>query len=132
MTTADAFLAEARRAGFDFYTGVPCSFLTPLINLVPFEAVAPALVVVGFMMVSQVSRIDWSDWGIAIPAFLTFTLMPFTYSIANGLGAGFIAYVVLRSAQGRAKEVHPLLWVVAAAFVLFFGIGVIEHVLGVK
>ncbi|WP_287901701.1 NCS2 family permease [Arthrobacter sp.] len=131
-----AGIAEGARTGFaSIVTGLlllASMFLTPLINLVPFEAVAPALVVVGFMMVSQVSRIDWSDWGIAIPAFLTFTLMPFTYSIANGLGAGFIAYVVLRSAQGRAKEVHPLLWVVAAAFVLFFGIGVIEQVLGVK
>ena len=81
-------------------------FFTPLIKLVPFEAVAPALVVVGFMMVSQVGKIDWSDWGIAIPAFLTFTLMPFTYSIANGLGAGFIAYVLIRVVQGRAQG-HP-------------------------
>jgi AGZA family xanthine/uracil permease-like MFS transporter len=106
-------------------------FFTPLIYLVPFEAVAPALVVVGFMMVSQVGRIDWADWGVAIPAFLTFTLMPFTYSIANGLGAGFIAYVLIRTFQGRAKDVHPLMWAVAAAFVLFFGIGPIEQALGV-
>ena len=88
-------------------------FVTPLIKLVPFEAVAPALVVVGFMMVSQVGKIDWSDWGIGIPAFLTFTLMPFTYSIANGLGAGFIAFVLIRLFQGRAKEIHPLMWAVA-------------------
>lgn len=106
-------------------------FLTPLIYLVPFEAVAPALVVVGFMMVSQVSKIDWSDWGIALPAFLTFTLMPFTYSIANGIGAGFISFVFIRTAQGRAKEIHPLMWVVAAAFVLFFGIGLIGELVGV-
>ncbi|MDQ6754452.1 MAG: NCS2 family permease [Actinomycetota bacterium] len=107
-------------------------FVTPLIKLVPFEAVAPALVVVGFMMVSQVGKIDWSDWGIAIPAFLTFTLMPFTYSIANGLGAGFIAYVLIRTVQGRAKDIHPLMWAVAVAFVIFFGIGPIEQVFGVK
>ncbi|MHA7175119.1 NCS2 family permease [Arthrobacter sp. Sr24] len=107
-------------------------FATPLIKLVPFEAVAPALVVVGFMMVSQVGKIDWSDWGIGIPAFLTFTLMPFTYSIANGLGAGFIAFVLIRLFQGRAKEVHPLMWAVAAAFMLFFGIGVIEGMFGVN
>lgn len=107
-------------------------FATPLIKLVPFEAVAPALVVVGFMMVSQVGKIDWSDWGIGIPAFLTFTLMPFTYSIANGLGAGFIAFVLIRLFQGRAKEVHPLMWAVAAAFMLFFGIGVIEDMFGVN
>lgn len=106
-------------------------FITPLIKLVPFEAVAPALVVVGFMMVSQVGKIDWSDWGIGIPAFLTFTLMPFTYSIANGLGAGFIAFVLIRVFQGRAKEIHPLMWAVAAAFVLFFGIGPVEALLGI-
>jgi AGZA family xanthine/uracil permease-like MFS transporter len=86
-------------------------------------------VVVGFMMVSQVGRIDWQDWGIAIPAFLTFTLMPFTYSIANGLGAGFIAFVLVRTIQGRAREIHPLMWAVAAAFVIFFGIGPIEQIL---
>ncbi|NGN82299.1 NCS2 family permease [Arthrobacter silviterrae] len=107
-------------------------FVTPLIKLVPFEAVAPALVVVGFMMVSQVGKIDWSDWGLAIPAFLTFTLMPFTYSIANGLGAGFIAYVLIRLFQGRAREIHPLMWAVAAAFVLFFGIGTVEAWFGIK
>ena len=106
-------------------------FLTPLIHLVPFEAVAPALVVVGFMMVSQVAQIDWSDWGAALPAFLTFTLMPFTYSIANGIGAGMIAYAVIRTGQGRAREVHPLLWVVAVAFILFFGMGVFQDLLGV-
>jgi AGZA family xanthine/uracil permease-like MFS transporter len=107
-------------------------FFTPLISLVPFEAVAPALVVVGFMMVSQVGKIDWADWGVAIPAFLTFTLMPFTYSIANGLGAGFIAYVLVRTFQGRAREIHPLMWVVAAAFVLFFGIGPVEQLIGFR
>jgi AGZA family xanthine/uracil permease-like MFS transporter len=105
-------------------------FLTPLINLVPFEAVAPALVIVGFLMFQQVARIDWHDLGIAIPAFLTIGLMPFTYSIANGLGAGFISYVLVRLFQGRAKEIHPLMWAVAAAFLIFFGIGPVEKVLG--
>ncbi|MGM0930196.1 MAG: NCS2 family permease [Actinomycetota bacterium] len=107
-------------------------FFTPLISLVPFEAVAPALVVVGFMMVAQVGKIDWADWGVAIPAFLTFTLMPFTYSIANGLGAGFIAYVLVRTFQGRAREIHPLMWIVAAAFVLFFGMGPVEQLIGFR
>ncbi len=59
-------------------------------------------------------------------------LMPFTYSIANGLGAGFISYVLIRTFQGRAREVHPLMWAVAAAFLLFFGIGTVEELLGVK
>lgn len=131
-----AGIGEGARTGLaSVVTGVLfliAMFFTPLINLVPFEAVAPALVVVGFMMVSQVSKIDWSDWGLAIPAFLTFTLMPFTYSIANGLGAGFIAYVIIRAVQGRSKEIHPLMWAVAAAFLIFFGIGPIEQVTGLS
>ncbi|WP_247827806.1 NCS2 family permease [Arthrobacter antioxidans] len=130
-----AGIGEGARTGLaNVVTGVLfllAMFFTPLISLVPFEAVAPALVVVGFMMVAQVGRIDFDDWGIAIPAFLTFTLMPFTYSIANGLGAGFIAFVLIRAIQGRGREVHPLMWAVAAAFVVFFGIGPIEELLGV-
>ncbi len=129
-----AGIGEGARTGLaSVVTGlllIVAMFLTPLIHLVPFEAVAPALVVVGFMMVSQVSKIDWNDWGIALPAFLTFILMPFTFSIANGIGAGFISYVFIRTAQGRAKEIHPLMWAVAAAFVLFFGIGLIENAVG--
>ncbi|GLB68087.1 NCS2 family permease [Arthrobacter mangrovi] len=129
-----AGIGEGARTGLaSVVTGllfVIAMFFTPLIYLVPFEAVAPALVVVGFMMVSQVGKIDWTDWGVAIPSFLTFTLMPFTYSIANGLGAGFVAYVLIRAVQGRARQVHPLMWGVAAAFVLYFGIGPIEQALG--
>lgn len=130
-----AGIGEGARTGLaNIVTGLlflVAVLFTPLVSIVPFEAVAPALVVVGFMMVSQVGKIDWSDWGVAIPAFLTFTLMPFTYSIANGLGAGFIAYVLVRSFQGRAREIHPLMWGVAAAFVVFFGLGPIEQALGV-
>ncbi|MFF2314897.1 NCS2 family permease [Arthrobacter sp. NPDC058097] len=129
-----AGIGEGARTGLaSIVTGLlflVAMFFTPLINLVPFEAVAPALVVVGFMMVAQIGKIHWQDWGIALPAFLTFTLMPFTYSIANGLGAGFISYVLIRTFQGRAREVHPLMWAVAAAFVVFFGIGPIEQALG--
>ncbi len=131
-----AGIGEGARTGIaNIVTGVLfllAMFFTPLISLVPFEAVAPALVVVGFMMVAQVGRIDWEDWGVAIPAFLTFILMPFTYSIANGLGAGFIAYVLVRTFQGRAREIHPLMWAVAGAFVVFFGIGPIELALGLR
>lgn len=130
-----AGIGEGARTGLaSIVTGLlflVAMFFTPLINLVPFEAVAPALVVVGFLMVSQVGKIDWQDWGIGIPAFLTFSLMPFTYSIANGLGAGFIAYVLIRTFQGRARDVHPLMWAVAAAFLLFFAVGPLEQALGI-
>ena len=106
-----AGIGEGARTGLaSIVTGLlflVAMFFTPLINLVPFEAVAPALVVVGFMMVSQVGKIDWQDWGIAIPAFLTFTLMPFTYSIANGLGAGFISYVLIRTVPGPRPGSPP-------------------------
>ena len=74
--------------------------------MVPSEAAAPALVLVGFLMMEQVRDIDWDDFTIAIPAFLTIVLMPFTYSITNGIGAGFITYVVLKvvHGQGRARS----------------------------
>lgn len=131
-----AGIGEGARTGFaSIVTGlllIVAMFFTPLISLVPFEAVAPALVVVGFMMVAQVSKIDWADWGIAIPAFLTIILMPFTYSIATGLGAGFVSFVLIRLFQGRAKDIHPLMWAVGIAFLVFFGIGPIEQILGIK
>lgn len=127
-----AGIGEGARTGLAaIVTGalfVLISFFAPLAGIVPFEAVAPALVIVGYMMVTQVKNIEWDDIGLAIPAFLTIALMPLTYSIANGLGAGFIAYVLIRVVQGRAKEVHVLMWVVSLAFLVFFGVGVIESV----
>ena len=99
-------------------------FFAPLVAVIPYEAAAPALVLVGFLMMQQVKGIDWDDLEIAIPAFLTIVLMPFTYSITVGIGAGF---VIVRAAQGRSaarpRQVHPLLWVVAALFVVYFAIG---------
>ena len=106
-------------------------FLTPLVTMVPLEAAGPALVVVGFLIMTQVRDIDWDDWSVAIPAFLTIILMPFTYSITNGIGAGFVSYVVLHAAVGRVREIHPLLWAIAAAFVLYFAIDPVRSLLGV-
>jgi AGZA family xanthine/uracil permease-like MFS transporter len=97
-------------------------FVAPLVEHIPNEAAVPALVLVGFLMMSQVSEISWDDPEIAIPAFLTIVLMPFTYSITAGIGAGFIAYAVLKAVRGKASEVHVLLWVVAALFVVYFAI----------
>ncbi|MCV2395089.1 NCS2 family permease [Actinotalea sp. M2MS4P-6] len=107
------------------------TFLSPLVDMVPFEAATPALVVVGFLMVMQVSGINWRNYEVAIPAFLTMILMPFTYSITVGMGAGFIAFVVLKVAAGKAKEVHPLMWGTAALFVVYFVLGPIKTMLGV-
>ncbi|MEX2289797.1 MAG: NCS2 family permease [Mycobacteriales bacterium] len=103
--------------------------LTPLVTIVPFEAAAPALVVVGFLLLTQIRNIDFDDYAVAIPAFLTIVLMPFTYSITNGIGAGFITYALLKATQGKAREVSPLLWVIAALFLVYFGIGPLEAIL---
>jgi AGZA family xanthine/uracil permease-like MFS transporter len=107
-------------------------FLAPIVQIVPFEAATPALVVVGFLMMSQIRRIDFSDYEIAIPAFLTMVIMPFTYSITNGMGAGFISYVVIKTVRGRAREVPPLLWLVAVLFVAYYAIVPIKVILGVS
>ncbi|MFR9727134.1 NCS2 family permease [Streptomyces sp. MS19] len=106
-------------------------FLSPLAAVVPPQAAAPALVAVGFLMMVQVGRIDWTDYAIAIPAFITIAVMPFTYSITNGIGAGFIAFVVLKVVLGRAREVSWLLWLTAGLFLVYFGINPIEQILGV-
>jgi AGZA family xanthine/uracil permease-like MFS transporter len=105
--------------------------LTPLVSLVPSEAAGPALVVVGALMIRQVREIDFTDLGVAIPAFLTMVLMPFTYSITNGIGAGFISWVVIRVMQGKARQVHPLMWAVSAAFLIYFGINMVKAITGV-
>jgi AGZA family xanthine/uracil permease-like MFS transporter len=95
-------------------------FFTPLTSIVPIEVGASALVIVGGLMMAQVIDIDWKDWTIAFPAFAAIIVMPFSYSIANGIGVGFILWVILRSASGKAKEISWLLWVVAAGFLLYF------------
>ena len=96
------------------------TFLAPLVAVIPYEAATPALVIVGFLMMSQIKNIDWQDYGIAIPAFLTMILMPFTYSISVGIGAGFVSHVLVRVVQGRRKEVHALLYIASALFVIYF------------
>lgn len=96
------------------------TFLAPLVAIIPYEAATPALIIVGFLMMSQIKNIDWDDLGIAIPAFLTIILMPFTYNISVGIGAGFITHVVIRVIQGRGKEVHALLYLVSGLFMIYF------------
>ena len=105
-------------------------FLSPIVAMVPYEAATPALIIVGFLMMTQIKDIDWTDVTIALPAFLTIILMPFTYSIAVGIGAGFVTHVVLKVATGKSKSIHPLLWVVAGAFVVYFATSPIKDLLG--
>lgn len=126
-------IAEGARTGLaNVVTGVlflAAMFLTPLYEMVPVEAAAPALVVVGALMIGQVRDIDFTQFAIALPAFLTIVVMPFTYSIANGIGVGFITWVVLHAAAGKARTVHPLLWVVAGLFVAYFAVDPITELL---
>ena len=94
--------------------------LAPFAGIVPSAATAAALIIVGVLMFKNVKYIDWTDLEIAIPAFLTIVAMPFTYSISNGLGFGFISYVLIKMVRGKFKEIHPLMYVLAALFVLMF------------
>ena len=108
-----AGVGEGARTGLASVVTGACflltTFLAPLVAIIPYEAATPALVIVGFLMMTQIKGIDWEDYGIAIPAFLTIILMPFTYNISVGIGAGFVTHVVIRYMQGRRKDVHPLL-----------------------
>lgn len=127
-------VGEGARTGLAaVVTGVAfllATFLSPIVAIVPYEAATPALVLVGFLMMTQISDIDWSDITIALPAFLTIILMPFTYSIAVGIGAGFVTYVVLKVATGKAKQIRPLMWGVSLAFLIYFAQEPIRMLLG--
>ena len=105
-------------------------FLAPLVNMIPSEAAGPVLAFVGFLMMSQVVHVDWDDVEDGIPAFLTIVLMPFTYSITVGIGAGFIVYALIKAFRGKAAQVHPLLWVVSGLFVIYFAQGILLSLLG--
>ena len=106
-------------------------FLAPVVSMVPYEAATPALVVVGFLMMTQVTDIDWKSPEVALPAFITIIMMPFSYSITNGIGAGFIAYLVVRLARGRVREIHPLMWGASLLFVIYFTLTPIKAILGI-
>lgn len=121
-----AGVGDGARTGLaNVVTGViflAAMFFTPLYEVVPIEAAAPVLVIVGAMMMSQVTDITWAKFDVALPAFLTIVVMPYTYSIANGIGVGFIMFTLMAVARGKAKEVHWIMWLVSALFVVYFGI----------
>jgi AGZA family xanthine/uracil permease-like MFS transporter len=115
----------------------PFMFFAPLIGMVPAQATAPALIIVGWLMITalteseeraerggtvdrKIAGIDFHDFAIGLSAALTIMIMPFTYSITNGIGFGFIAYVIIRIAQGEMRRVHPLMYAAAGAFALYF------------
>jgi AGZA family xanthine/uracil permease-like MFS transporter len=126
---------------------IPFLFFAPLIGMVPAQATAAALIIVGYLMVSALTEaedeaeaeegiaarkgarfagIDFHDIAIGLPAALVIMLMPFSYSITNGIGFGFIAYVLIRATQGRRRDVHPLMWAVSAAFALYFFVPLLQ------
>ncbi|MFD5660754.1 NCS2 family permease [Streptomyces hirsutus] len=120
-----AGVGEGARTGFaNVVTGALFAvalFLTPVATMVPSQAATPALLAVGFLILAgSIKEIDWADYTIAIPAFVTMVMMPFTYSITNGIGMGFITFVVLRLAAGRGKEVPVPLYVVSAVFAFYY------------
>jgi AGZA family xanthine/uracil permease-like MFS transporter len=102
-------------------------WLAPLANVIPAQATAPALVIVSFYMMSIVREIPWDDYDEAIPAFVTMLVMPFTWSITNGIGAGFLTYAAIKVLSGKARQVHGMIYVVCAAFVLYFALPLIER-----
>ena len=130
-----AGIEEGARTGLaNVVTGalfLAAMFVAPLASIVPSEVAAAALVIVGAMMVSQIRHIDISEFSVAMPVVLTIAVMPLSYSIANGIGVGFVTWVVLRSAVGKAREVSPLLWTVAAGFLLYFARDGIQSLVGV-
>lgn len=105
-------------------------FLSPIAGVVPPHATAPTLIIVGFLMAGLVRDIRFDDPDEGFPALITMALMPFTFSITNGIGAGFITYTFIKVAKGKASEVHPLMYVVSVAFAVYFALGPIRAALG--
>ena len=123
-----AGIAEGGRTGMTaVVTGtlfLLCMFLSPLASIIPSAATAPALILVGFLMMSKLQDIPWKDYEEGIPAFLTVLLMPMTYSITNGIGAGIITYTILKMLSGKFQEINWLLIVASVAFVIYFALSV--------
>jgi AGZA family xanthine/uracil permease-like MFS transporter len=123
---------------------LPFIFIAPLIGMVPAQATAAALIIVGYLMISSLTEaeeeaepgrkqggmrlagIDFHDLAIGLPAALVIIIMPLTYSITNGIGFGFIAYTLIRAARGEWRKIHPLMWAVSAAFTLYFFVPLLQ------
>ena len=119
-----AGVADGGRTGFaSVVTGVLFLLaiaLAPLAGIIPSQATAPALVLVGYLMFTQVKDINVGELDEGLPALLTMILMPLTYDITVGIGAGFITWVLIKVARGKMSDVHPLMWIVSLGFVIFF------------
>lgn len=129
-----AGVAEGARTGLaSVVTGLlflVAILVAPVAGIVPAEATAPALIIVGFFMASILRDIDFSSLEEGLPALLTMVVMPFTFSITNGVGAGFVTYTFLKLVTGQGGKVHWMMYVVSAAFVLYFALGLLQSVFG--
>lgn len=94
--------------------------LAPVAGIVPSAATAPALIIVGVYMIMGVTKIDWTDFEVALPCFLTIVMMPFAYSISDGIGFGFISYTVIKVCRGKFKEVPFLIYILSAVFIAMY------------
>ena len=117
-------VAAGARTGFaSIITGIlfllACLF-APIAGIVPSAATAPALIIVGVFMMKNVLHIDWTDMEVAIPAFLTIAMMPFAYSISDGIGFGLISWVLLKLIRGKYKEIPPLMYILAILFIIMY------------
>ena len=119
---SSAGISAGGRTGLTSVTTAVCFvlaiFLSPFLGFIPTEATSPVLILVGVMMMGGVKDVDWNDMEIAIPSFLTIAMMPFAYSISEGIGFGCISYTVIKMVRGKFKEVHPVMYVISALFVI--------------
>jgi len=119
-----AGVASGARSGFAAIVTAGCFILSifffPLLSIVTAPVTAPALIIVGVLMVSSLGNINWKRFEIAVPAFLTIITMPLSYSIATGIAAGFIFYPVTMLVAGKRKEIHPIMYLFFAIFLLYF------------
>lgn len=123
---SSAGITEGGRTGLTSFTVgilfILALFFSGLVGIIPAEATAPALVIVGVLMMGAITKINFSDFTEALPAFFTIAIMPFSYSIANGIAAGIIFYPIVKIATGKFKEIHPIVFVLAALFIIRFAV----------
>ena len=121
---SSAGVAAGARTGFASLVTAACFLLSlfffPLLQVVTSAVTAPALIIVGVLMVSSLGKIDWTKFEVAVPAFLTMIIMPLSYSIATGIAVGFIFYPITMIVRGRKKEINPIMYLFFVIFLLYF------------
>ncbi|MBI1893027.1 MAG: NCS2 family permease, partial [Candidatus Rokubacteria bacterium] len=129
-----AGVSEGGRTGLTSVVTAACFFsalfFAPIAGIVPPQATAPALIIVGYLMFMLVREIPFADFEEGLPALMTLTVMPFTYSITNGIGAGFMTYTFIKMVRGKGAEVHWMMYVASAAFALYFALPWLRQTFG--